>query len=151
MCLPPLVDNACLPKDGVDRNPCQNGAKCEFKNGEVTCSCPVPYEGPTCAGNLKLTYVIHHSSTWFMCNDQEIWYRCSIQRVKHAVLVIENIFVQFLPSESPKVKWSRQSHAFPSISPFKNPVSRMKQFRHRASITYFLLWKQRNSAQPLVV
>ena len=45
------VDNACLPKDGVNRNPCLNSGKCDFTdNGEVRCTCPIPYEGPTCAG-----------------------------------------------------------------------------------------------------
>ena len=48
------VDNSCLPKNGENRNPCKNGGKCEFTNGEVKCVCPIQYEGPTCAGkNLQ--------------------------------------------------------------------------------------------------
>lgn len=49
-----LVDNYCLPKNGENRNPCKNGGKCEFINGEVKCVCPVQYEGPTCAGKLHV-------------------------------------------------------------------------------------------------
>ena len=50
------VDNYCLPKNGENRNPCKNGGKCEFTNGEVKCVCPIQYEGPTCAGeHLRLT------------------------------------------------------------------------------------------------
>ena len=48
------VDNYCLPKDGENRNPCKNGGKCEFTNGEVKCVCPIQYEGPTCAGKHLL-------------------------------------------------------------------------------------------------
>ena len=53
-----VVDNACKTKDGVNRNPCKNGAKCEFdnKNGEITCICPTSYEGPTCNGKAYYTY-----------------------------------------------------------------------------------------------
>ena len=47
------VDNYCLPKNGENRNPCKNGGKCEFTNGDVKCVCPVEYEGPTCAGKPK--------------------------------------------------------------------------------------------------
>lgn len=43
------VDNACLPKNGEKRDPCNNGGKCEFTDGKVTCVCPTRYDGPTCA------------------------------------------------------------------------------------------------------
>ena len=66
-----VVDNACKPKDGVNRNPCKNGAKCEFddKNGEITCICPTSYEGPTCNG--KATILTEICKLYVLRNREE--------------------------------------------------------------------------------
>ena len=57
------VDNACLPKNGEKRDPCNNGGKCEFTDGKVTCVCPTRYDGPTCAREYfyKLLFIEHLS------------------------------------------------------------------------------------------